>query len=274
MTVMTDTRAFGHHELIETAMNRAHADTNPGADPPTDPNAIWREQQAQALKARQAQLEAARSEDERARGARLVTPVLLEPAARSRSGRWLWFVIVGLLILGAVVWWGETRPTTQATSVPQAVISQPTEMAQPSLEATPAAVSAEPPPAPVEDREALARSLVERWRQAWTTRDVETYLASYGPAFSPPKGQSRAQWEAARRDNLSSRGSIEVGINELRTEPVGAQQMAVHFLQDYTSPTYQEKAQPKTLLLEQVSGQWLIVGEWSGAFQKVSARSE
>ena len=97
---------------------------------------------------------------------------------------------------------------------------------------------------------------MERWRQAWTQRDVDAYLASYGPSFTPPKGQNRAQWEAARRDNLSSRGSIEVAINELRTEPVGEQQMAVHFLQDYTSPTYQEKAQPKTLLLEQVDGQW------------------
>ena len=127
---------------------------------------------------------------------------------------------------------------------------------------------------PVESREALARSLVERWRQAWAQRDVDVYLASYGPSFTPPKGQNRAQWEAARRDNLSSRGSIEVAIDELRTEPVGEQQMAVHFLQDYTSPTYQEKASPRRCCLQQVDGQWQIAGEWSGAFQKVSARSK
>jgi hypothetical protein len=272
---MTDTNALGSRELIETAMNRAPAGANPVTDPPADPNAIWRAQQAQALKERQAQLEAVRSDDEHTRATRLVTPVLLEPTSRVPSGRPLWRAAAGLLVLVVAVLWWVNRSTERTTEpARQAVVTPPAQMAQAPLEATPAAVSAEPPPAPVEDGEALARSLVERWRQAWTTRDVEAYLASYGPAFSPPKGQSRAQWEAARRDNLSSRGSIEVGIHELRTEPVGGQQMAVHFLQDYVSPIYQEKAQPKTLLLEQVDGQWLIVGEWSGAFQKVSARSK
>ncbi|WP_210542436.1 hypothetical protein [Rhodoferax sp. PAMC 29310] len=180
---MTDTKAFGRRQLIETAMNRAHAGTHPAADPP--------------VRVTQAAPEA-------------------------------------------------TEPVAAATPLPD----------------------------PVEDREMLARSLVKRWRQAWMQRDVETYLASYGPTFTPPKGQSRAKWEAARRDNLSSRTSIEVAVGELRTEPVGEQQMAVHFLQGYTSPTYQEKAQPKTLLLDQMDGQWQIAGEWSGAFQKVSARAE
>lgn len=267
---MTETNAFGRRELIETAMNRASDGANPNVKPPTDPNAIWREQQAQAMKARQAQLEAARSDDERENMTRLVKPVLLEPTSRFPSGRSVLLAVVGLMVLGAAVWWGSNRSKSQgAEPVRQTVVTLPAPLAQAPVEAAEVAVVVPSPPT-VEDREEQARNLVEVWRQAWAQRDVDAYLASYGPSFTPPKGQNRAQWEAARRDNLSSRGSIDVATKELRTEPLGEQQMAVHFLQDYTSPTYQEKAVPKTLLLQQVDGQWQIVGEWSGAFQKIS----
>jgi hypothetical protein len=54
---MTGNKEFGRHELIETAMNRANSGASSEGERPTDPNAIWREEQARALKARQTQLE-------------------------------------------------------------------------------------------------------------------------------------------------------------------------------------------------------------------------
>ena len=81
---MTGNIEFGRHALIETAMNRASADADPAGERPTDPNAIWREEQVRALKARQAQLESARSESAQTRSARLGAPVVRESASPSR----------------------------------------------------------------------------------------------------------------------------------------------------------------------------------------------
>lgn len=267
---MTGNQANGRCDLIENAMNHSNSSANPEGDRPIDPSAMWREEQARALKARQDQLEAARSEEVGTAAARPVVPVQLESASPSVSGRALTLWVLVLMVLGAAGWWswgkfnGPVAPTPVPahTGVVQPLPAEQQTVVAPVVEA--------PAPQPVEDREALARGLVERWRAAWAQRDADAYLASYGPTFVPPKGQTRAQWDAARRDNLSSRTSIKVVVHELRTEPVGDQQMAAYFLQDYISPTYQEKAERKTLLLDRVDGQWRIAGEWSGAFRPVA----
>jgi hypothetical protein len=174
-------------------------------------------------------------------------------------------VALVVIVLGAAVCWGAVRPKG-----PLALDPPRTEVIQSVKAVVATLVVVAPATAPAVDPDALARSLVERWRQAWTQRDVEAYLASYGPTFVPLKGQTRVQWNSARRDNLSSRASIEVVIHDLRTESLGDHQMAVYFLQDYISPTYREKAERKTLLLDQVDGQWQIAGEWSGVFRALA----
>jgi hypothetical protein len=199
---------------------------------------------------------------------RPVVPVRFETARPSSSGRALMVGVLVLMVLGAAGWWRWVKTHEPVAPAPAHIVAEKSFSAQQEVVA--ARLILVPAAVPAEDCEALTGDLVERWRAAWTRRDVEAYLASYGPTFVPPKGQTRLQWNSARRDNLSSRASIEVVIHELRTESVGDRQMAVYFLLDYISPTYREKAERKTLLLDQVDGQWQIAGEWSGVFRALA----
>lgn len=109
--------------------------------------------------------------------------------------------------------------------------------------------------------ESLARFLLERWRQAWTRRDIEAYLHCYSQNFVPADGQSRANWESARRKNLSSRSDISVNISKLNIERIADDQVKVFFVQDYASGTYQENARPKMLLMSRTGEDWKIISE-------------
>src|SRR5256885_8076363 len=44
---------------------------------------------------------------------------------------------------------------------------------------------------------------VNEWAQAWSKRDVDTYLGHYAKDFKTPAGESRSEWEQARRSRLA-----------------------------------------------------------------------
>ena len=115
--------------------------------------------------------------------------------------------------------------------------------------------------APLAASVAEAQALVERWRQAWSGRDVQAYLACYSPDFVPADGQARPNWEAARRKMLARRADIRVAVNALRLEHLDTDQMKASFLQDYTAGSYREQARAKTLRLVRLGADWLIAGE-------------
>jgi hypothetical protein len=118
------------------------------------------------------------------------------------------------------------------------------------------------PPVSVNDQVATA---VEVWRQAWSTRDMNTYLGSYSEAFKPPAGLSREEWIASRYRNVGGRKSIDVQIKDLQVLTVEDGRARVRFLQDYTSDSFRETEQPKTLdLVRDADDQWRIAGEWQG----------
>lgn len=149
-----------------------------------------------------------------------------------------------------------------ATARPQSLARAPA-VPEPVALASPAVVFAAPSAA-VEDGEAQARDLIERWRRAWTQRDVGAYLACYSQGFVAADGKSRAAWEAARRKKLAGQSEIRVEIRDLSIERIDRDRLEVQFLQDYVSGSYRESAQPKTLQLAKADGQWRIVGEWQG----------
>lgn len=117
-------------------------------------------------------------------------------------------------------------------------------------------------PSKGDESESQVRDLVEGWRQAWQRRDVEAYLRYYGPQFVPSNGQTRSDWNKARQQNLSSRSEIRLGVKEIRIEHIGENSIKFFFLQDYASGAYQERSQPKTLLIERNDKQWQIAGEF------------
>lgn len=131
---------------------------------------------------------------------------------------------------------------------PVAVVQQP----QPVIEAP-------PPPAAKADPAADVTKSVQGWVAAWSSRDVEKYLACYAGTFKP-NGMSKAAWEAQRRERVGKPKSIVVDISEVNIKLHDDSHASVDFKQDYRSDTYHDNTH-KMLQLEKIGSQWLIVSE-------------
>lgn len=101
--------------------------------------------------------------------------------------------------------------------------------------------------------------LLKDWAQAWSRKDVASYLAFYAPNFELPRGQDRAAWEAQRRQRLESPAYIKVEVSKWRIELRG-DKARVSFRQHYEAP-HMKGTYHKTLGLELQDGAWKIVSE-------------
>jgi tetratricopeptide (TPR) repeat protein len=146
--------------------------------------------------------------------------------------------------------------TAAAVTPPAAPPAAASPSPSPATGATPAA------PAPVAGTEDVLRT-VEQWAQAWSSNDVNRYLAFYSKEFKVPGGDSRADWEQARRERIAKPRKIEVRVSAPQVKPLGPNRMSVAFLQDYRSPTLKSSS-PKTLVLVRVGDRWLIEQEQVG----------
>lgn len=152
-----------------------------------------------------------------------------------------------------------------APSAPSAPVATPP-AAKPPVAAAPApaapAAAAAPAPAAA-DAQVDVEAAVAAWAKAWSSKNVSAYLGAYGPAFTPPGGQSRAAWEAERRSRIEPRSRIGVGINDLNVT-VNGDRASARFRQDYTSDNLNVTSR-KTLDLVKSGNRWLIVRESTGS---------
>jgi len=102
---------------------------------------------------------------------------------------------------------------------------------------------------------------LERWRQAWSGRAVDSYLGMYSVHFTPADGTSRAVWAEGRRNNFARHSKIVVRLHDVQVVPVDERHAKVHFLQDYASDNYTEARRPKSLMLVREDNDWRIEGE-------------
>jgi hypothetical protein len=139
------------------------------------------------------------------------------------------------------------RPTPEATSTPRPVVSSvpPT---------TPRA-------APVPLTEADVRVLLERWRRAWESRQLDRYLAFYSSDFRA-NGKGLAAWRAHKAGVFRSASSISVQVRDLTIDAT-AGAVTVSFVQVYQSDNHRDVGR-KTLRLRDEGGVYRIVREtWS-----------
>jgi Flp pilus assembly protein TadD/ketosteroid isomerase-like protein len=110
---------------------------------------------------------------------------------------------------------------------------------------------------PVADEEKNITDAVNNWVNAWSTKDIDKYLASYADSFKPAKGESRKAWEQTRRERVGKPASINVELANQRVVMDGADSAKVSFKQ-----TYRAGGKPirtdKTLVLKKTNGNWLI----------------
>lgn len=258
--------------LIELAMDRVARKAPDGTSRAvsavsTDPR-LGRREYDQALLRRHEQLRTAPGDEDPTAPAPPPTESLPSSATVGHAygrGTILLASVVTALGTAGLMWLtiGSVDRGDVAPMPPAAVI--PSAAPEATVKSSPAIVAvAAPAASPVDVGETQARDLVERWRRAWASRDVEAYLGCYSPDFLSADGQTHIAWAAARRKKLSSQSDINVQVHDIRLERIDGEQLRAVFLQDYASGTYRESARPKTLLLVRMGDDWRIAGEWQG----------
>ena len=104
--------------------------------------------------------------------------------------------------------------------------------------------------------EAHIRQTVERWAQAWRSRNADAYLAFYAGSFQPQDGMPRQAWEKQRRQRIEGKRRIEVRIDapQIALEDGEAR---VTFRQTYVSDRFKDDT-VKTLVLVAQGDAWKI----------------
>lgn len=135
--------------------------------------------------------------------------------------------------------------------------------------AAPAAAPVAPAPAPapaaatpVSAAEKDIENAVRAWANAWSSKDMATYLAAYGKDFDTPGKQSRKAWEEERRNRIVGKSRINVKLSNLSVAVKGNAATA-KFKQDYSADALNVSSR-KTLDLAKAGERWVIVKESTG----------
>jgi tetratricopeptide (TPR) repeat protein len=174
----------------------------------------------------------------------------------------------------------QTAPPVAAANRPAPETAAPTEKAPaPPAKATPAKTapaSAETPIKTVaatsiqaeagkdakKDASAEITRTVTAWAKAWSLQDTKLYLSFYANDFKTPDGETRAAWEAIRRERISAPKFINVGVRIGTILFPDSQHATVKFHQSYRASNF-KAAGSKTLLMVNSGGKWLIQEERS-----------
>ena len=115
-----------------------------------------------------------------------------------------------------------------------------------------------------QQRDDFLRQL-ERWRERWSARDTEEYLAHYAEDFETDGMNKRAFSDYKRRVN-AGKTFIEVKIADvdLFRYPGDEPLMLARFTQHYRSDNYEKSARKEQYWRREADGRWRIVKEASG----------
>jgi len=103
---------------------------------------------------------------------------------------------------------------------------------------------------------------IEGWRRSWSERNIQGYLDSYDPGYTPNPNVTREQWINERTRRIVPRKFIEVSIDNLRLEPGTNNTVIARFTQHYRSDSLETRTK-KELVFSRRNGAWLIVSERS-----------
>ncbi len=101
---------------------------------------------------------------------------------------------------------------------------------------------------------------VNAWAEAWSSKNVGKYLASYADNFQTPGGESRKQWEEGRRQRITAPASINVEITRLHIKMEDSNHARATFRQSYRAGSVAKRT-AKILSLKKTGGKWLIEQE-------------
>ena len=97
------------------------------------------------------------------------------------------------------------------------------------------------------------------WANAWSNKDVTTYLAFYDPSFKPAN-VGRTKWFDNRKRLVTREGAIELRISNVQRRTLSPNLVETTFDQVYTSPNFKDQTQ-KVLQWKRTGNEWYIVKE-------------
>jgi adhesin transport system outer membrane protein len=97
------------------------------------------------------------------------------------------------------------------------------------------------------------------WANAWSNKDVTTYLSFYDPSFKPAS-VPRAKWFDNRKRLVTREGPIELRISNVQRRTLSPNLVETAFDQTYTSTNFKDKSQ-KVLTWKRSGPEWYIVKE-------------
>jgi tetratricopeptide (TPR) repeat protein len=146
---------------------------------------------------------------------------------------------------------------------PLAVAPAVKEPAKPPVAVTQKEPEKPKPAAPAGDASAEVLKAVNGWAEAWSKRDVDAYLGYYAKDFQTPSGESRVDWEKARRTRISAAKKVIVGVSSPKVTMNGANQATVTFRQAYQSDSFKATGGKTLVLAKGAEGRWQIQQEKS-----------
>jgi ketosteroid isomerase-like protein len=112
----------------------------------------------------------------------------------------------------------------------------------------------------VSDKSQTVIDTVKAWAAAWSAKDTDKYLAFYATDFLPPKGLSRTDWEAQRRERIAKPAHIRVNAKKIKVDFADESHVTVKFHQNYHASNI-KSADNKILLMVKSGDTWLIQEE-------------
>lgn len=142
-----------------------------------------------------------------------------------------------------------------AAAKPESIKSEPL---KPVTPVTPAASPAAKTRKPVFDQEQVVTTL-QGWAAAWSGKAPDMYFSFYDRQFAPP-GQQRPDWEAQRRERLTTPQWIKVELSDFKIKPLPDNRARVRLVQEYQSEDYRDRIR-KELVLHYTHDGWRIIAE-------------
>ena len=161
---------------------------------------------------------------------------------------------------------GKDQPVpahTASAVTPSATPVQAKAIAAP-VKVTAAKPAATIPPEPVIEKNDSAEitRTISAWAQAWSSKNIGKYLSFYAKDFKTPDGETRAAWEAVRRERISTPKFIHVGIRIKTISFNDSEHATVKFHQTYRASNFKASGN-KTLRMVKSGDNWLVQEERS-----------
>jgi len=110
--------------------------------------------------------------------------------------------------------------------------------------------------------DAEIRRAVTAWAKAWSSQNTGQYLSFYANDFKTPGGETRAAWEAIRKERVSTPKFIRVGVDIKSISLTDSAHATVKFRQSYKS-SHLNVFDNKVFMMVKAEGKWLIKEERS-----------